>query len=356
MSLVKIGRSPLGALRRSPLGALRVAASRFIAVGNFVQSGCRGIAKWDGVWSVAGFGAGINGGAIYAVADWSSLLVVVGTFASVDGVAAVKVAGWSGGVWQAIGTFPNANPLCVAEYDGDLYVGGFGPDGDTTGLGIWDGAMWSDIGADLTGRIITEAVQVRAMAVYDGQLFIGGVFHKVNGIVQPSLAVWNGTAWSGIGTLGYMLPAQPEVNTIVNGGGYLWIGGRFSIGGTYCHVARWDGATLTPVGTSEYSGAVNTLVWSDGVLYAFGEFGTIGGVAALRAAKWDGATWAPIGSGLNDDAYAAAVSNGVIAVGGNFTTAGGNAASRVAQTDGSTWSTFGGGLSAAVYGLAAVTT
>ena len=44
-------------------------------------------------------------------------------------------------------------------------------------------------------------------------------------------------------------------------------------------------------------------VFDDGTrpaLYAGGQFSTAGGVTANRIAKWDGASWSPLGSGMND--------------------------------------------------------
>ena len=73
-----------------------------------------------------------------------------------------------------------------------------------------------------------------------------------------------------------------------------------------------------------------------------------GGIAADNIAKWDGASWSPVGGGMDGSVHALTVhddggGSGLYA-GGRFTTAGGLAINRIAKWDGSSWAALGGGM------------
>src|SRR5262249_37456927 len=123
-------------------------------------------------------------------------------------------------------------------------------------------------------------------------------------------------------------------------------------------VARWDGATWTPLGSgmsgesSPGSGMrVRALAVHDGALYAAGSFDHAGGVPALGGARWDGSNWAPLGSGISGELYALADYGGSLIAGGNFANAGGTPANCVARWDGTGWNAMGPGMSGPVLSL-----
>ncbi|MCH7592762.1 MAG: hypothetical protein IH989_08295 [Planctomycetes bacterium] len=60
-----------------------------------------------------------------------------------------------------------------------------------------------------------------------------------------------------------------------------------------------------------------------GMLIAGGWFTTAGGTTVNSIARWDGASWSPLGSGMDDWVAALTVYNGELIAGGIFTTAGG---------------------------------
>jgi hypothetical protein len=120
----------------------------------------------------------------------------------------------------------------------------------------------------------------------------------------------------------------------------LYAGGRFTnAGGVSANtVAKWNGSSWSALGSGT-NGHVNALtVFDDGggpALYAGGEFTTAGGVAANYVAKWNGSSWSPLGSGMNARFYALSVfddgSGPALWGGGLFTTAGGAAANHLAE-------------------------
>ena len=92
-------------------------------------------------------------------------------------------------------------------------------------------------------------------------------------------------------------------------------------------IARWDGATWSPLGSGiggQFLGpAVYALIEYNGELIAGGFFDTAGGTPAERIARWDGTQWSPLGSGMNGGVEALTEYNGELIAGGGFTTAGG---------------------------------
>ncbi|MGA2667850.1 MAG: T9SS type A sorting domain-containing protein, partial [Ignavibacteria bacterium] len=115
----------------------------------------------------------------------------------------------------------------------------------------------------------------------------------------------------------------------------LIAGGIFTIaGGTSVHsIAKWNGSTWSPVGTGMNS-FVGALTVYNNVLIAGGSFDTAGGVNLNRIAGWNGSYWASLGSGLDSSVYALTVYNNDIIAGGWFDTAGGIYAKRIARWNG----------------------
>jgi hypothetical protein len=123
-------------------------------------------------------------------------------------------------------------------------------------------------------------------------------------------------------------------------------------------IARWDGATWSPLGSGIFGLVYALAVFDDGAgpaLYAGGVILAAGGVPANGIARWDGASWSPLGSGFgilfggsNPTVYALAVfddgAGAALYAGGDFVTAGGAPAERVAKWDGTTWSGLGQGM------------
>lgn len=164
----------------------------------------------------------------------------------------------------------------------------------------------------------------------------------------------------GVGMAGGTL-ATTILALVVDEGGNVFAGGDFTLadGMAANYIARWDGLGWSSLGqgveilgTSGIPTVEDLAVFDDEsgpALYACGFFTHAGGVPAPNVARWDGATWSPLGSGLSNLVWALAVfddgSGPALYAGGHFTTAGGIAANRVARWDGGGWSALGSGTS-----------
>ncbi len=239
--------------------------------------------------------------------------------------------------------------------------GGFEIGGVHSGVASFDGVSWTSLG-NFGGVSAFTFGPVYALCVFDdgaqSQLIAGGQFAFANGTPVGSIAAWNGTAWSALGTGLTGLPrAALALCTFDDGGGpALYVGGAFThAGGVLANgIARWDGTSWSALGSGVMpNGGIRALcVFDDGsgpALYAAGNFSQISGVAAQNIARFDGTTWSSLGAGLGgfyarclttfDDGTGLA-----LYAGGDFTSAGGAPAARVAKWDGATWSALGPGI------------
>jgi len=248
---------------------------------------------------------------------------------------------------------PGANGTVNAiavDGSGNLYVGGtFDIVGTVVANSIakWDGSAWSALGSGMTGSP-SYPRQVLALAMSGTDLYAGGYFTTAGGVAATNIAKWDGSAWSALGS-----GVNGGVYALAVSGTNLYAGGGFGMAGGVPanHIAKWDGSTWSALGWGmNVNGFVNALAVSGTNLYAGGGFGTAGGVPANNIAKWDGSSWSAVSSGVDSvshwDAYVGTlvVSGTNLYAGGHFTTAGGVAATNIAQWNGRAWSALGSGL------------
>jgi trimeric autotransporter adhesin len=343
----------IDALAVLPRGDL-VAGGVFSSAGGV---GAKRIARWDGTgWSA--LAPGVSDW-VYALAATSSgHLVAGGAFTHMGGTHANRIARWDGSTWSALGTGMNGpDALWVRTLaslpSGDIVAGGaFTTVGGTNVnyIARWDGSVWSPMGNGMSSI-------VRALAVLpSGDLIAGGDFGYAGSLAVQRIARWNGTSWSALGS-GVSGGNPTRVRAILAlPSGALVAGGKFSVagGGAAVNIARWNGSSWSPLGpglgkpyASDEVLALATL--SSGDLVAAGLFANAGGTSTLNIARWDGASWSPLGSGLNHAVWALAVlPDDSLVAGGDFTHAGGVSTNYVARWDGSWWSPLQDGLAGSV--------
>jgi hypothetical protein len=333
------------------------------------------IARWDGSsWSAAGSGVSIEQGtsavralAVYDDGSSGAALHAGGIFTNAGGLTADHIARWNGLAWSTLGIGTNGPVFALTVHDDgggpDLYAGG----GFTTVSGVtanriarWDGSSWSPLGSGMSGG------SVFALAAYDDgggpDLYAGGGFTSAGGVAASSIARWNGSAWSALGS---GMSGGPVFALAVfddGGGPTLYAGGGFFAAGGVAasNIARWNGSAWSALGSGVGGGSVNALaVFDDGsgpALYVGGSFSSAGGVPATGIARWNGSAWSALGSGVGGSVFALAVHDdgGGLALyaGGFFFTDGGGPANFIARWDGASWSPLGPGTDHLVSTLA----
>ena len=353
------------------------------AGGSFTTAGglaANRAAKWDGTsWSALGSGLDNHVFALTAFDDGNGGgpgLYASGAFTSAGGVPANRIAKWDGAGWSALGSGMDAGVFVLTEFDDGtgggpaLYAGG-----PSRARAEFLQRITSRSGTGSAGRPSVQAGYSRKSAISRSSTTARGVglpstsegiFLSVGGVGARHAARWDGSSWSALGDRG-MSPVSGFVSCYVEalavfddrsgGGPALYAGGFFEAGAAAVkYVAKWEGATWSPLGNGPNELVFALTVFDDGggpALYAGGRFTQAGGAPANYVAKWDGASWSPIGVGGNGTNYHVHVlevfddgtgGGPALYAGGEFTTAGGVAASRIAKWDGSSWSSLGSGV------------
>jgi len=310
------------------------------------------VARWNGTaWSpLAEQGADwvVQALAVFDPGDGASLYAG-GGFTSIGGVTAWNIARWDGVAWSSFGSSTPSgavSALATISFDGHtrLYAGGgFSSAGfvQLNRIGAWDGETWHPLGTGMDGF-------VRAIALFDDgsgpAIYAGGSFATAGGITVNGIARWNGSAWSalGSGVTGEAVEVRALKVFDDGSGPALYAAGKFaSAGGVEAfHIARWDGATWSAVGSVPLQGSIEAMeVFDDGrgpALYIGGFFGTLEWPSIQYLARLNGTQWSPVGAGIaggSVNAFRAWDDGGgpTLHVGGNFNQAGGSFAFRIAR-------------------------
>jgi trimeric autotransporter adhesin len=359
--------------------ALAVGGSVLYVGGAFVNAAGVGEADYAalaeiGPWGPLGSWPGRRDGAllqgVHAMAVSGTDLYVGGMFMDAGGIPeADYVARWDGQSWTALGSNaagngalgPGTTVRAITVWGPDVYVGGFFLDvagiDEANYIARWDGSGWSAVGSPGTG-VAALSADVYVMEVGDGVLYVGGAFHDAAGIAAAdSLARWDGTAWSAVGSQAGGPALLHVVTALAVSGSDLYVGGAFNDAGGIAEadkLARWDGANWSALGSNGAGdGALNASVTAitvqGGGVYAAGEFYNVAGIAdADFLARWNGTSWSALGSvggnsPVNGYVRSMKIANGSLYIGGSLLDTGGNSqADYVARWDGTTWSSLSG--------------
>jgi hypothetical protein len=104
----------------------------------------------------------------------------------------------------------------------------------------WDGVSWSPLGEGVGQNLATDAIS--AMVVYNGDLIVAGDFTIAGPHTVDNIARWDGNAWHSMdgGLTGS--DAFTGVRALAVHEGSLFVGGHFEIAGEIpsLNIARWD--------------------------------------------------------------------------------------------------------------------
>ncbi|MBN2211737.1 MAG: hypothetical protein JW709_10120 [Sedimentisphaerales bacterium] len=305
---------------------------------------------WKSGQGIPGVSGGVN-----AITTWDpdgagpepNLIVVGGEFKIAGNVIANNLAAWDGTSWRGLGDFTTVYPPdddaevnALAVFNGDLIVGGvFETAGGVTVNNItrFDGTNWYS----MVGGISGNWYKVYALLLYQGDLIAGGLYQESAGALPMSkVARWDGSAWYNVGT-GYIgAKALCEYN------GNL-------IAGALGKVYSWDGATWTQLGASSLflesfdPIGVQALEVYNGDLYVGGSI-YVGGLPPFQTGvgvgRWNGSAWETLDATsswlLGRNVYDMAVYDGKLFVsGGHFYSYGpeGPILRSLVSWDGSSW-------------------
>jgi hypothetical protein len=258
-----------------------------IAAGKFTMAGDVGascISRWDGS-SWHPLGSGPNTPTIRVLMVWNDLLIAGGDFAEMDGIPALHIAAWDGESWSPLGSGLSAGTVfTLTTYLGDLIAGGnFGNAGGVSAQNIsrWDGTIWSPLGDGLDDSVLD--------LVADGaDLFACGVFHFSHAIPVYHVAKYNSLTWPRWRSIGFGFTGwEQSVNGMALFNGDLIVGGYFHHAGGVgaSNIARWDRRDWHPMG-SGVSLAVSAIATYGSDLYVGGDIHRAGQESSYNIARW----------------------------------------------------------------------
>ncbi len=285
-------------------------------------------------WSSMFPGDGHLDGVANALMVHGDELYVAGLFAHCMSSRTVNyVARWNGQRWAGVGeglwidNYHASYAYALVPFDDPNL-----PQGDLLYAGTTDGVFRepndpSDPNEPWAWIAATDA-PVRALAVFEGNLYAAGEFTDIAGEDANYIARWNGTSWEEVG--GGVGPDPNDANS---------------------PPAKVLALTVFDDGGGE-------------ALFAGGTFLTAGAVSAKRVARSRDGTWSALGAGIQGatstevDALAAWDATGRLYVGGNLSfpldpndpngpTVRGIAAAHCDPNDTWTWGTLGEGVSTA---------
>lgn len=288
--------------------ALNVYKNKLYVSGQFYKinyNNIAAIARWDGIdWDSVGCPSGMEGvGGV--IKEYRGRLHVGGTINDVcgiinkPGVHDLMVINWDDTLWREIGywkgTVSNYGEIsCMAVYKGELYVGGnilYIKGMTTKGIACWDGSNWKSVRAGITGGWR----DVSAMAVYKDELYIGGSFTGVDSQLCLGVAKWNSNTWSPVGTglaagsggggVGGMVVDSVK-NVLYLVGGFQYAGG-VKVNG----IAQWDGTKWDSVGTPITNGGSGICMYRNKLF--IGGYSKRYTISDTVLASWDGKKWTP---------------------------------------------------------------
>ena len=261
-------------------------------------------------------GDGALNNTVKALAVLGNDLYVGGWFFNAAGLAAADYsAKWNGSSWSALGSNNsngdgalNDHVRAFAVSGGDLFVGGDFHNAagiaEADFVAFWTGDAWQALGSNGAGiGALNDGVY--ALAMSGGDLYVGGAFTNAAGILTADyIARWSGQ-WHALGSNGAGVgPLDNVVFALAMFGGDLYVGGAFRDAAgipTADLIAMWDGSAWFALGSNGAGdGALTAFVYafavSENKLYVGGEFLD---AAGLPTADYV-AMWAPGGHGKPD--------------------------------------------------------
>lgn len=168
-------------------GDLIVAGGFQNAQGGTVQA--NGIARWDGSnWH--SLGSGLNDmGRELAVDTVNDVLYVGGSFTTAGGISSKYIAKWDGTNWSAVPDFPDTcGPVGNFKiFDGKLYAGA-GYCSSPNPVDTYLVAL--DLNTNTWSAIFGPTDIVWGLEVFDGNLWVGGSFRKIDTVVVNQIACY----------------------------------------------------------------------------------------------------------------------------------------------------------------------
>ncbi len=159
-------------------------------------------------------------------------LVVGGRFVIEARGPCEGVARWSGTKWEPMGSSFDGEVTTLETFRGELYAGGSMRNSGalpTSGIARWNGANWLSVGGGLSIQFGNPVGRV--LLRHNGELWVAGEFNAAGSVPTSCLAAWDGEHWRGFieGPSSAFINDPPTVIALASYEGQLHMSGLFSL-------------------------------------------------------------------------------------------------------------------------------
>lgn len=286
---------------------------------------------------------------VYDMVVYQCKLIVAGQFAQAGNVAANNIAAWDGHNWLPLLQGLNGEVRALAVHNGKLYVGGkftsAGLLSNVNNIASWDGSNWASLDNGLTG---TGLVFVSALLSTPNGLVAGGQFQnagQTSALQTNNIAQWNGTSWNAnFNTINQVF--NGPVYSLRNYSNQLYAAGTFN--SPALNSARWNGSSwisnaggINLFNSLPYNGVAAQYEFG-GNLIVGGHYRNADNVPLTQSiSKWNGSNWTSMSGGDVPDTIEAVRDfiryNNKLYAAGEFSKIGNTLANGVAEWDGINW-------------------
>src|SRR5436190_1615059 len=261
---------------------------------------------------------------VYSLIEYNQQMIAGGDFTTAGGQNVGHIAKWDGANWVSLGG-PFSGMVGVRHmtvFNGELIVSGGG-----ALLGRWNGSTW-------TTQNVPNG-QTNAFAVHNNEFIIGGQFFSGNNFVNALRWNFSTGTWQAIGAPGTFGTYSIKALTVYNG--QLFAGGDFFVlnGKPAAGLAKWNQAAgqwepFDP-GLNNNASVMALTVYNNDLIVA-GGFGSAGGVNSRGVIRWNAKDgWRSMDGGVTNYVDALTIYHNQLIVGGVFTDAGGTPVNNIAR-------------------------
>lgn len=130
---------------------------------------------------------------VYTLVEHNGEVIAGGSFSNSGTTPTAGVAKWNGTSWDQLGDGLDGKVYDLLSFNGELYAAGTFTQSGTSPmryLAKWDGTSWQNI-----GNVVGGYNGMRVLYGHGTELFVGGDFKEIDGIVSPNVIKWDGANW-----------------------------------------------------------------------------------------------------------------------------------------------------------------
>ena len=297
----------------------------------------------QGTWQKAGLDFKYTARDI-CVDTTNNITYLIGYFGMSNGGDSMFVYKHQNNKWDTLGFF-DADARCGILFNNELYIGGNFQNINgviARGVAKWNGTSFEPIGYGFNGT-------VSHFEIINNELYAMGYFTLADNLPVNYIAKWNGTNWVHV----YNLPKIGTSMSVLCAIMYkneLYVGGNFQ-NDTIRGIIRYSNGNWHKVAEGlhgSWAESASKLVVYKNELYVAGAFNKQGGSAGTGIQKWDGIKWHDVGGGVDlvgfdtEDVYDMKIHNNDLWVCGRFDAVAGLPTPTIAKWTGEEWCNYPG--------------